>query len=80
MARPWATPGPQRCPQDRRLIHDMSKKIEIDPMITHTMPLGKINDAFDLKHEGKSIRSVAGYDPRNYPNHHRSKSNRPSTS
>ena len=26
--------------------------------ITHTMPLDKINDAFDLMHEGKSIRSV----------------------
>jgi S-(hydroxymethyl)glutathione dehydrogenase/alcohol dehydrogenase len=27
-------------------------------MITHTMPLEKINDAFTLMHEGKSIRSV----------------------
>jgi S-(hydroxymethyl)glutathione dehydrogenase/alcohol dehydrogenase len=36
----------------------MDKKIDIDPLITHTMPLEKINDAFDLMHEGKSIRSV----------------------
>ena len=36
----------------------MEGKIEIDPMITHILPLEKINDAFDLMHEGKSIRSV----------------------
>jgi S-(hydroxymethyl)glutathione dehydrogenase/alcohol dehydrogenase len=36
----------------------MEKKIEIDPMITHTMPLAEINTAFDLMHAGKSIRSV----------------------
>jgi S-(hydroxymethyl)glutathione dehydrogenase/alcohol dehydrogenase len=36
----------------------MNGKIEIDPMITHTMPLEDINKAFDLMHEGKSIRSV----------------------
>jgi S-(hydroxymethyl)glutathione dehydrogenase/alcohol dehydrogenase len=36
----------------------MEKKIEIDPMITHTMPLNDINKAFDLMHEGKSIRGV----------------------
>jgi hypothetical protein len=31
---------------------------EIDPMITHTMPLPDINKGFELMHEGKSIRSV----------------------
>jgi S-(hydroxymethyl)glutathione dehydrogenase / alcohol dehydrogenase len=36
----------------------MEKMIEIDPMITHTMPLAEINTAFDLMHAGKSIRSV----------------------
>ncbi|MDH3314785.1 MAG: S-(hydroxymethyl)glutathione dehydrogenase/class III alcohol dehydrogenase [Gammaproteobacteria bacterium] len=36
----------------------MNRKINIDDLITHTMPLDKINDAFDLMHEGKSIRSV----------------------
>jgi len=39
----------------------MEGKIEIDPMITHTMPLDRINEAFDLMHEGKSIRSVVVY-------------------
>jgi S-(hydroxymethyl)glutathione dehydrogenase / alcohol dehydrogenase len=36
----------------------MEGKIEIDPMITHTMPLSDINQAFDLMRAGKSIRSV----------------------
>ena len=36
----------------------MDKKIQIDPMITHTLPLERINEAFDLMHEGESIRSV----------------------
>jgi S-(hydroxymethyl)glutathione dehydrogenase / alcohol dehydrogenase len=36
----------------------MDKKIQIDPMITHTMPLSDINKGFDLMHAGKSIRSV----------------------
>jgi S-(hydroxymethyl)glutathione dehydrogenase / alcohol dehydrogenase len=39
----------------------MDGKIEIDPMITHTLPLERINEAFDLMHEGKSIRSVVVY-------------------
>ena len=36
----------------------MSGKLNIDDLITHTMSLEKINDAFHLMHEGKSIRSV----------------------
>ena len=39
----------------------MERKINIDDLITHTMPLEKINDAFDLMHSGESIRSVAIY-------------------
>ena len=39
----------------------MSGKIEIDPMITHVLPLDRINDAFDLMHRGESIRSVVVY-------------------
>ena len=39
----------------------MNGKIQIDPMITHVMPLDKINDAFDLMHAGESIRSVVVY-------------------
>jgi S-(hydroxymethyl)glutathione dehydrogenase/alcohol dehydrogenase len=40
----------------------MAGKINIDDLITHTMPLEKINDAFDLMHHGESIRSVVLYD------------------
>ena len=36
----------------------MNGKIAIDPMITHVLDLEQINTAFDLMHEGKSIRSV----------------------
>jgi len=39
----------------------MEGKINIDDLITHTMPLDEINTAFDLMHEGKSIRSVVLY-------------------
>ena len=39
----------------------MNGKINIDDLITHTMPLEQINEAFDLMHEGKSIRSVILY-------------------
>ncbi len=36
----------------------MRGDIDLDPFITHNMPLEQINDAFDLMHEGKSIRTV----------------------
>ncbi len=39
----------------------MDGKINIDDLITHTMPLDEINQAFDLMHEGQSIRSVVIY-------------------
>jgi S-(hydroxymethyl)glutathione dehydrogenase/alcohol dehydrogenase len=39
----------------------MEGKINIDDLITHKMPLADINKAFDLMHEGKSIRSVIDY-------------------
>jgi S-(hydroxymethyl)glutathione dehydrogenase/alcohol dehydrogenase len=39
----------------------MDGKIEIDPMITHTLPLERINEGFDLMHAGKSIRAVVVY-------------------
>jgi len=39
----------------------MDGKIEIDPLITHTLKLEEINRGFDLMHEGKSIRSVVVY-------------------
>ena len=39
----------------------MDGKINIDDLITHTMPLDEINDAFHLMHEGESIRSVVTF-------------------
>jgi S-(hydroxymethyl)glutathione dehydrogenase/alcohol dehydrogenase len=36
----------------------MAGEIQVDPMITYSMPLEDINKAFDYMHEGKSIRSV----------------------
>jgi S-(hydroxymethyl)glutathione dehydrogenase/alcohol dehydrogenase len=39
----------------------MEKKINIDDLITHVMPLERINEGFDLMHRGESIRSVVVY-------------------
>ena len=39
----------------------MDGKIQIDPLITHTLPLSKINEAFTMMHNGESIRSVVLY-------------------
>jgi S-(hydroxymethyl)glutathione dehydrogenase/alcohol dehydrogenase len=39
----------------------MDGKIDIDNLITHVMPLERINDAFDLMHAGESIRSVVTF-------------------
>ncbi len=39
----------------------MDGKINIDDLITHVMPLEEINSAFDLMHEGKSVRSVVTF-------------------
>ena len=39
----------------------MEGKINIDDLITHNMPIEKINDAFDLMHKGESIRSVVTF-------------------
>ena len=39
----------------------MEGRINIDDLITHTMPLEKINDAFELMHKGESIRSVVTF-------------------
>ena len=41
------------------MVEDAMKgTIDLDPFITHTMPLERINEAFDLMHDGKSIRTV----------------------
>jgi S-(hydroxymethyl)glutathione dehydrogenase/alcohol dehydrogenase len=39
----------------------MEGKIDIDSLITHTLPLERINEGFDLMHAGESIRSVVVY-------------------
>jgi S-(hydroxymethyl)glutathione dehydrogenase / alcohol dehydrogenase len=39
----------------------MEKKIDIDSLITHVLPLERINEGFDLMHRGESIRSVVTY-------------------
>ena len=39
----------------------MDGRINIDDLITHTMPLDDINKAFDLMHDGESIRSVVQF-------------------
>ncbi|MFM5423905.1 S-(hydroxymethyl)glutathione dehydrogenase/class III alcohol dehydrogenase [Aeromonas veronii] len=39
----------------------MQGEFRLDDFITHTMPLEQINDAFDLMHQGKSIRTVIHY-------------------
>ena len=41
----------------------MAERIQLAPFVTHTMGLEDINHAFDLMHEGKSIRSVLHYAP-----------------
>jgi len=55
--------GGERGRTDTPRIVDWYMKglIQIDPMITHVMPLERINDAFHLMEEGKSIRSVVVY-------------------
>ncbi len=39
----------------------LAGEIKVDEMVTHTLPFEEINRAFDLMHEGKSIRSVVTY-------------------
>jgi len=39
----------------------MEGKIDIDSLITHVLPLDRINDAFELMHKGESIRSVVTF-------------------
>jgi Zn-dependent alcohol dehydrogenases, class III len=40
----------------------MEGRLNIDDLITHTMPLEQINSAFDYMHAGESIRSVVVYE------------------
>uniref|UniRef100_A0A673GAP9 S-(hydroxymethyl)glutathione dehydrogenase n=1 Tax=Sinocyclocheilus rhinocerous TaxID=307959 RepID=A0A673GAP9_9TELE len=42
-----------------KLVNDyMNKKLMVDEFVTHTLPFAQINEAFDLMHAGKSIRTV----------------------
>nr|XP_008508014.1 PREDICTED: alcohol dehydrogenase 4 [Equus przewalskii] len=42
-----------------KLVTDYkNKKFDLDALVTHTLPFDKINEAFDLLHQGKSIRTV----------------------
>jgi S-(hydroxymethyl)glutathione dehydrogenase/alcohol dehydrogenase len=60
--RGTALAGRRGRPETPRIVYwYMEGLIQIDPMITHTMPLERINDAFQLMEEGKSIRSVVVY-------------------
>jgi S-(hydroxymethyl)glutathione dehydrogenase/alcohol dehydrogenase len=44
------------------MVEDAMKgDIDLEPFVTHTMTLDEINDAFELMHEGKSIRTVIHY-------------------
>lgn len=40
----------------------MKGEIQLDPFITHNLPFASINEAFDLLHNGESIRTVLSYD------------------
>ncbi len=55
--------GGARGPTDVPKIVDwyMRGKIEIDPMITHVMPLAEINNAFELMKRGESVRGVVTF-------------------
>lgn len=45
-----------------KLVDDyMHKKVKVDEFITHNVPLDKINEAFQLMHEGKSIRAIVHF-------------------
>jgi S-(hydroxymethyl)glutathione dehydrogenase/alcohol dehydrogenase len=39
----------------------MEGKIDVDELITHRLPLERINEGFDLMHAGASIRAVVQY-------------------
>jgi S-(hydroxymethyl)glutathione dehydrogenase / alcohol dehydrogenase len=39
----------------------MRGDIQLAPFVTHRLPLDQINEAFDLMHDGKSIRTVINY-------------------
>lgn len=57
--RVWRSKRPHSAPG---MVEDAMKgDIDLEPFVTHTMTLDEINDAFELMHEGKSIRTVIHY-------------------
>ncbi len=63
MGRGTAFGGPRGRTDQPKFVHTYKQgKINKDDLITHTMPLAEINKAFDLMHEGESIRSVVTFD------------------
>ena len=51
--------GRSELPKNGR--RSMKGDIELEPFVTHTLTLDQINEAFELMHEGKSIRAVIHY-------------------
>ena len=51
------------CFATRYAVHQVDQPVVVDlaPFVTHTMGLDDINKAFDLMHEGKSIRTVINF-------------------
>ena len=47
--------------KNKILKADVDIEINLDDYVTHKLPLEKINEAFDLMHEGKSIRTVIDF-------------------
>ncbi|KAJ7337738.1 hypothetical protein OS493_007891 [Desmophyllum pertusum] len=54
--------GWKSCESVPKLVDQyMAGKLKVDEFITHSLPLDKINEAFDLMHEGKSIRAIVNF-------------------
>lgn len=54
--------GWKSCDSVPKLVDEyMAGKLKVDEFVTHTMPLDKINEAFDLMHSGKSIRAIVNF-------------------
>src|SRR6218665_727469 len=60
--RGWAFGGVRGRTELAGMVDDaMAGRIQLAPFVTHTLPLEKINEAFDLMHNGQSIRTVIHY-------------------
>ena len=53
---PFWHAGWKSCDSVPKLVDEyMARKLKVDEFITHTLPLDKINEAFDLMHDGKRL-------------------------